>query len=246
MKKILVAMTTPFILALAALGGMFTRQREIAEGFDAAGLAVPYAGRWALIVIGVLAVVLAVLKAVLQTPRPGYAENFGRGGGVPAVIAGALVAVGCAMQIPAYQGRTLYLALYVFGVAAGLCLAVIGVAWMQKKQPFGALHVLPTLFVLLLLISRFRGWSQDPVIADYCYSLFAAICSMIALLHLAGFCFGAGKRRMAVCWNLLAVYFCPLAMPGAAAADVVLLGGLFLFHLQASVQLLWPDRESAA
>ena len=55
--------------------------------------------------------------------------------------------------------------------------------------------MLVCLYLAALLICRFRDWSKDPLLGDYCFELFACVFAMLAAYQLAGFPLGRGRRR---------------------------------------------------
>ncbi len=116
-----------------------------------------------------------------------------------------------------------------------------GSAWLRKsnqKAPLAA-WILPSLYFVVMLVLQFRYWTRDPVISDYCFELFALICTMVATFHLGGYWFEKGCRRMAVFACMGGVFFSAVAaadmLTGAVQKDVFqsadALGGAYVAGL---------------
>ena len=225
-------MASTLICVIAGFFGMLLRMQELRTGFDEYGLRTGCFARWALIALSVGAVAFAAVNAVGQRKQSDYLPNLRIGfpGFSVSTIAVAGMLIGALLHFWQERGNQAQMVLWIFGLAAALCLFISAVARMQEKTPPLVLHLLPAIFLLALLIVRFRGWSIDPTIADYCYKLFALIATLLAVFHLGGFCFGAGKRRMTMFWASLAIYFdfVVLADGGLAAGFLMAGYGLYL------------------
>ncbi len=135
------------------------------------------------------------------------------------------------------------------GLVAAACLCVQALLRREGKASAAAGMVI-TLALVVDLISRFRHWSSDPMVRDYCFQLFACLFAMLAAFHLAGFPMNLGRRRTAIFTALCAGFFCLicLADPGtdsrlhyAGLALWLLGGGCSLQKIQPAPQA--PDAE---
>ena len=139
------------------------------------------------------------------------------------------------------------------GLLCGLCLGAFAVIGLYGKKPTPLLYIACTLYLVVRLIVCFQQWNTDPWIHDYCYQLLAAVCSMLAVVQLAGFSFDRGKRRITLFWCLLAMLFCAMTVAdhlksGSAVQNVINLS-LFVTMLGSALQLLFcdlrPEEEAA-
>ena len=143
---------------------------------------------------------------------------------LPVMAAGCLAAllmvISGAMLLlrPGQQGEQV---VALGSVLTGLCWAAVAMCRYQGKKAHAALFLVPTVFYVVALVFRFRFWTRDPVILDYCYDLAALICVMCAVFHLGSFSFDKGERRRAVFFAMSGVFFCAAALAGASAAQAL-------------------------
>lgn len=107
------------------------------------------------------------------------------------------------------------------GIGTAVCWVIIALKRQQDKTPSAILFMLPALFGALQLIVRFRDWSRDPLLMDYCFELLASICVMCATFHLGGFSLGRCRRRTCIFFCMSGVLFCAVAMAGRGILSVL-------------------------
>lgn len=132
------------------------------------------------------------------------------------------------------------------GIAAAVCIVVYACRCLCGAPPSALLYMCASLYLVVRLIVRFQAWNTDPSIHDYCYALLAAICTMLAAFHFAGFCLNCGKRRMTLFWQVCSVHFCCIALADAVCAgdlsELLIIASLLLINAFNAVQLLLaPD-----
>lgn len=141
--------------------------------------------------------------------------------------------------------RVLTMLLPPLGMLSAVCIGLFAVLRISGRKPSALLYMTASIYLVVRLIVCFQSWNTDPSIHDYCFQLLAAICTMLAMFQLAGFCFDRGKRRIALFWSLLAVAFCSIT-----AADMLVHGNteqgvinaaLLLSMAVSSFQLLFPS-----
>lgn len=145
---------------------------------------------------------------------------------IPAAVLTALAA------IPAFSPdvRPGSLALLLCAVCFGLQAAAA-----LTKKPHALLHLALTVSLILNLIHDFRLWSVDPQVSDYCFRLFALLCTMLAALYHGGLQLRIGKRKSAAFLCLFGIVLCGTAAGGSTSNLCFFLGCacyLFSFLLQ--------------
>ena len=212
------AMAATAILAVAAFA---LRAGQMAAAFDAEGIRT---GK-GVVFFSLVTVAVTVLFALYSRNLKGrkkYAAMTDRSLPVLAVggLAALLMVLSGAMLLlrPGQQGEQL---IALGSVLTGLCWAATAMSRYMGKKVHAALFLLPAVFYVAALVFRFRFWTRDPVILDYCYDLGALICVMCAVFHLGSFSFEKGERRRAVFFSMSGVFFCAAALAGASAAQAL-------------------------
>ncbi len=216
-------------IILAGLG-FFLRRSQLQTAFDAIGV-IPNS-KMPLIWVSVLVVLLFAAMSFLLRKRKKYlclssTRVFPLAGGC---LAGGLLAASSILLVVA-DARNMDLVIGYSGIVAAACWIAASIQRYRGTKAHPALYLLPALYFVVSLICRFRLWTRDPVILDYCFDLFALIAAMCALLHLSGFCFDQGGRRITVFYALCGVYFSAIAVAGVPVAEM-------LGYLAAAVWLL--------
>jgi hypothetical protein len=244
------------LLAISVAGGVL-RGLQLDRVFDQDGL--PETGHpltWAL-AIGCVIAVLGIGLFCLRLPRRKTWKAVYRSS-VPdlvlSVAAGFLLILASLLHIAqelldlSTSSQQLAMALKIVvdavGIVSGLCiLAAVGVR-QKGGTPKSLTYILPFLFVLFRLVLDFRTWSSDPIILDYCFKLFALLCTMGGAYRIGGFCFDQGRRRLTAFWSMTGVFFCVVAMPGGGMVDLCYFTALGLWMLSCTQLALSAGSES--
>ena len=96
------------------------------------------------------------------------------------------------------------------------------------------------------LISRFRHWSSDPLLGDYCFKLLACVCVMLAAYHMAGFPLNQGNRGRTIYFTMTGLYFCFLSLGDGGLMEGLFYGGLALWLLLGGCTLQKPIHRHRA
>lgn len=132
-----------------------------------------------------------------------------------------------------------HLILPIGGILTALCILLTVNRMANMRRPLLALYLVPFAFIVVYLVLEFKNqWSADPIILDYCFYLFALICTMYALYYVMGFCFDRGRRRHAIFWCLAGFFFCLVSVLGSDASRFTFYGGLGLWMLSLAIPLL--------
>ena len=229
---------------IAGLGGLaaLTLNRMVQGQRDAAGLlprdCAAYNALWGVTLATLLA--LGVCAGFCGTDGDldrNYPHKKRSGGlmllpGALAILAGVLGWL--------QTGDGIHKAACVLGVCAGAGLLAWGIAWLREREPKGYAVLAAGFWLAASLVDRFRGWSQDPQIADYCFRLLAAVWSMLGAYYLAGFPLGQGRRRRSLffCWS--GAFLCLLGAAGSASAERIQTIALALWLVCGSPALKLP------
>jgi hypothetical protein len=247
------------VLLAVSVAGCVLRGAQLSRAFDADGL--PVSGHpltWVLVigcVVAVLGLGLFCLrlpqrktwKAVYRTSMPDLVLSMAAGF---LLILASLLHIAqefLGLHTSSEQLTTaLKIVIDVVGIVSGLC--VIAAAGLRHKgeAPKSVAYILPFLFVLFRLVLDFRTWSSDPIILDYCFKLFALLCTMGGAYRIGGFCFDQGRRRLTAFWSMTGVFFCAVAMPGGGMVDLCYFAALGLWMLSCAQLVLNAGGERKA
>lgn len=205
-------------LALSVVA-FFLRRSQLNNAFDEIGV---IAGKGhGMIWFTAVAVVLFAVFAWFLRGRKKYSSISSRWTPlfVGSCVAAALLAVGSILRLRGNGTTGIVIALG--GIITAVCWVLTALGRYQARRAHGALFLLPAVFYVVDLVMQFRLWTKDPVILDYCYDLFALICTMCAVLQLGGYCFDKGSRRITVFFTMCGIFFSAAAMAGASAPYVL-------------------------
>ncbi len=243
LKKILGRIPVLGMTLALALAGFYLREHHLAVGFH--GDLPNGRGIWPLVILLAAAVGLFLTVAFQKEKRTGYVENFSCDAVavVLAVLAAGLLLAGVvtnALQAsPAMQGNVLLARiLTILGVVTALCFVGTAMAWNNEKEPSAVFCIVPVVYYILRVILCFKAWSNDPIILDYCFSLFAMIAVLLGTFHMGNFVFGVGQRRLAIFLCLSGVVFSATALPGSELPELLQISGSALWLLAGGWQLL--------
>jgi len=230
-KGRIVALSATVLLSAA---GFFLRRHQLNIAFDGSGL--PNGkGVWPLVILCVLAVAGALFAALKTEKRSGIQENFSNSPaalGLLFLAAGLMAASGAYELInaqPASNMANLMLdrGTAVLSIATGLCFVAMAANWYKGTEPSKVAWLLPTVYYILRLIFRFKDWSADPIILDYCFGLLSLVFCLMAVFHIGGFAVGEGKRRVSLFFCLCGVFFSAVTLADGGFTHVLSsLGGM--------------------
>lgn len=177
--------------------------------------------------VSIAAVVLVVAAVRKLDGSDRYEDNFGASPvstvGAAALAAGIFITVWSSGA--AVTG--LEKARILLGYLSVAALAVIAVCRWQGKQPFFLLHTVVCIFFALHMVTCYRGWSGNPQLQDYVFTLFASIGLMLTAFYHAAFEVGSGKRRMQLGISLLTAFSCLVALSRTDNVVMYLAGGIW-------------------
>ncbi len=220
-------------LLMAVLGGSlaFGLRRWFLQGSTVGEI-----GLWIVTAVSILAVLGICWKL---EPRTDYVDGFSseRNWMILSLLGAIALILGNGLEI--LEGTTgIDRILNLWGLVAGATMAVIAIGRAQGKVASVWIHSIATLYLVVALIFEFRDWSIDPTLLDYCFSLFAAICAMLANVHIGHFVFNKGRRKTTVFWCLMATIMGMCAMADGGLSTMMMLGGMAIWTLANGGQLL--------
>lgn len=222
MKKLIWIPPLALLGGLAGIAVWLLRWRLLSTGVDHKGLLVqgnPLGiASWVLAAAAVVLVAAALWKHRKETfalrSAPG-SEAFR----VPALLIAAVSLWGQGTLI----GKAAALAA-LLGAAAAFVRLVL-----RKKLITPAVADIPAvLFWVLLLITRYRGWSAETELQRYAFSLVAVVCLLFATFSRCSVELGLGKHRLFLGTGLLGVFFAFAASADPGFAGIFLPMGLWL------------------
>ena len=117
---------------------------------------------------------------------------------------------------------------FIFGMAAALCLAVASLLYDKRSKHVFWLLILPALFFGVLLVIDFKHWSVDPKVIDFFFRQMALVGGMLAVLNVSGFPICYGRKRMTVFWCGICVMFSVMTLPDFFLSRAISLGELLI------------------
>ena len=102
----------------------------------------------------------------------------------------------------------------ILGILSAGALGLAGWCRLKGSRPNFLLHYVVAVYLMLRLICQYRHWSADPQVLDYCFSILATVCLMLAAYHRAAFDMGSGDRRNYAFFCLTCGFFCCLSLVG--------------------------------
>lgn len=112
----------------------------------------------------------------------------------------------------------------ILGIAAAICLLWSALQTVQKKTPHFLVLLMPCLFWLVHLIDNYRGWSGQPQLQSYLFSLLSTMAMALFTYYTAAEATQMGKPRLRVFAGLSAGYLCLAAMlPGPEKTQILLM-----------------------
>ena len=207
----------PLIGLVTGLSALACRYRLFTTGIDERGLLrTDHPGNALTYILMAVA-----LTAVFLCSRPApKTATWGRvfRPSLLSLIGSCLAAAGLAYTALTEQGSGLGafpMILTCLGVAAALAIGLGSLFRYQKKAPQAAFHVVVTLYMMLHILSQYRGWNFEPQLQQYLPQLLASVFLMLSAYHRAALDGGEGNYRSYLFFNYGAVFFCLLAVYSA-------------------------------
>lgn len=176
-----------------------------------------------ILTVGMLALTLVLvykLNAPLRSyPRMLSAASYG-------LLALGLAAT--AWTLPASGMRLLRPVCMIGGLGSAAAMGY-GAYLRAKHQrlPYG-IHAAAAVFLVLLLVFRYKGWSAQPQVMNYAFPLLGGVCLSLGLYWHAAYDCGLGRKRPLGLFTLCGVYFCLAAAAHDACPWLYLSGAVFL------------------
>ena len=187
-----------------------------------------YPGLWVLTVVGI-----ALMAGIccFMGKRPKQERNFSAS--VPAAVAmflgaGAVFSSFLILLLGATDAFNI--ALYTLGLVGSVAMG-IQAGYRYKGNVSAPAVMVATLALAGGLLVRFRLWSKDPLLGDYCFQLFAGVLGMLAVFNLTGFAFDKGRRKITLFYSHAAIMLCLISLPDSGLEIKLFYGGLALWLL---------------
>ncbi len=199
---------------LGAIAGFVLRKLQLERSYDASGL-IPRGDKTSLALYLACAAAAAVILLLCLRERKGDHCEAKKSGlrGFLQILAGLAL---LSSFLPPMLEVSARLVVPVLAFCAACAMAIEGVYHMNGAA--GSLLggcILPV-YLAASLISDYRTWSYNPIVADFCFPLLFLVSAMLASYHLAAFSVGRGKRRTTAFFVGCAMVF---AGPVLAAGD---------------------------
>lgn len=174
-----------------------------------------------------MAAIIVLLWPLFGSLR--YSDNFGpsKAAAIGSAVGAAGILLGVLTAQP--QPDRLFTLWRAMGLISAPCLVLAGFARLKGKQPFFMLHGAVCVFWLVHLVYHYRGWSIEPQLQDYLFSLMASVALLMFSYYQTAFDVNSGKRRNMLAVGLAGAYFGIAALSGTEAPLVY--GGCAIWAL---------------
>ena len=198
------------VMGLACQIGRWTLYRTAVDATGLLTAGTPL--EWGSYALSVLSIGLfAAAAGKLREPNAVASPTFAALG----QLIGGLGLGWTALRYPGEMPGLFGIAWKILGIAASICLLWSALQTVQKKTPQFLALLAPCLFWLVHLIDNYRGWSGQPQLQSYLFSLLATMAMALFTYYTAGSAAQMGKPRLRVFAGLSAGYLCLAAMlPG--------------------------------
>lgn len=218
-------------VALSAGGlGLLLRFALYATGFDGRRLLI--AGHWANVGLCVLTAITIPVLFILSRTLSDHDISTESRPASPVAAPGAALA-GCAVLYTGIREFSSWtrmdLIASVLAIAAGVSLLILVYYHLRGEKPLPLLHALVCLFFAIRMVQRYRCWSADPQLQDYCFCLGSYVALMLAAYHHAAFDAGMGGLKNLWFYSLTAAFLCCLSVKSLADTWLLLCCGLWIF-----------------
>lgn len=230
MKKVFDPAYLPYIVLGCGTTGLLLRIWLFATGIDDKGLIVPgHPATWLVWLLSTAAMVILVLGSRRLQEAAKYSFNFPASipGGIGTFLAAAGILI-CTVVESISKPDTFGLVVCALGILSVPALCFIGYCRCKGAHPSLLFHALVSIYLLLRLVWMYRQWSSDPQLQEYVFQLLALTCLMLACYHRSAFDANMGIRRAYVIFNLAAVFFCFVSIPGCDSMVFYLSAGVWM------------------
>lgn len=238
----------PRLVLLAGCIGAALRFWMLAGGTDEKNLYPAHHPAWILLCIfSILAV--AAIWMMTRIPDTGshYRANF-----PPSVLGGigylvfATGIVLTAVEELSSSNSPLAVPSCVLGIISAVCLYWAAIlSYTGKRTPF-FVHALPCFYFALRLFLMGRILGAEPEISRFLFRFLAALSLLPALYQRWAFDVDLGNRRKYLLWNLIAGYFCLVAVPGSADWILYLTAAIWLLTSLCSLKFTSHSIQAVA
>ncbi len=243
MKRKFTRVNMMLAAVLLAVAGFFLRLGQVSAAFDENGM-VTGKGIVFFSLFTIVVVALYALYSFSLKKRKKYSAIAGQDLPVLAVsVAATVLMIGASAALLLRPAQAVDRVVAIGGMLTALCWGAAAAARYLGKKIHLGLFMVPSFYYVVVLVLRFRFWTRDPIIIDYCYDLFALICLMCANFHLGGFCMDEGHRRLTTFFTLCGIFFSAAALVQAGKAEGLAYGAAILWLLANLWLLLRPSRQ---
>lgn len=116
----------------------------------------------------------------------------------------------------------------ILALVAAAAMAVLVLLDKQGKKPSFWLYSTMSLFFAVHMVSCYQGWSSNPQIQDYLFSLLGGVGLMLYTYHKAAAAVGFRKEKQMLATGLLTTFFCFVALSGTGYPILLLTGGYWV------------------
>ena len=226
MKNLLKSKYIPFLALALGVVGFGLRKMLYALALDQKNLLT--LGHPLEILLWLTAALTAVLVILaLRRESPESAQVFPAGAEAFGSVA---MAAGVALTVLGYgtPNNTLAMVRALLGlVSAGMLVLTAWSKWKGQPShflPYAALCV----FLAVHMVGCYRGWSSNPQLQDYVFTLFASLGLMLFAYQHAACAADCGNRRYLAGAGLTALYACAVCLSGTIDGILYLTGGIWV------------------
>ena len=224
----------PLLMLLPGAAALALRRGLYAAAVDAKGLLIQnHPLEIALLVLTAAALLTAVLAA---WKAAGELQNTGDLRGVLGNVAAGLGILATTRTGLPVMGGYLTDLWWILAQAAPVCFGLAAVFRAFGKRPFFLLHVVPCLFLLVHLVTRYQVWSGHPQMQDYVFAMLGAMALLFFTFYTAAMEADCGSPRIRLGMGLAAVYLCMAELARSSCPGLYLGGMLWVLADLCSLQ----------
>ena len=223
MQNLLKSKYLPLVAPVLGLVGFGLRKGLYVTAVDTKNLL--QAGHPLEIALWAVVVLAAVVAVIAGRQQPATGKS------VPAVsFAGSiLLAAGIlATVLGSFGLYGLALARSILGILAALSLVAAAVQQLQKKPVFFLLYGVVCIFLAVHMVSCYQGWSSNPQIQDYVFTLLACVGLMLFAYQKTACAVSCGSMGLMRFIGTMTVFCCFTALSGTECLLLCLAGGIWV------------------